>query len=321
MQKKTWTDWSWDTWCVLSILGLWPRFIEPKMLSISKIDLPIANLPHSLEDLTILQISDLHWHANFSPAFIQKIINKINALQPDLLIFTGDFLTQSKLENAPGLKKFLNSLNAKIGCFAVLGNHDYESYVTANDQGDYDVENFAQSHHLHKGFRLLFREVKLSKKISPAVQKLKTHDELIDLLQKTPFQLLHNSCKIIPVKQSFLNICGLGEYTLGRCLPQKAFEGYDASYPGLILTHNPDSVPLLLDYPGDIILAGHTHGGQVNLPFLRNKFTRVEQMQHIRGLKKLNGKWVYINRGIGSVMPFRWFSTPELTLIRLKKMV
>lgn len=318
MTKKRWVDWCWDAWCIFSIIGIWPRFIEPKLISTTKINLPLPALSNSLEGIKILQLSDLHWHEQYSLHFSQKLIRKINNLHPDLIVFTGDFLTHACLENAESLRTLLSSLQAKIGCYAVLGNHDYDQYVTLNAGGDYDVEETQRGESLNKGFQRLFKSIALSGTISPRVQKIDMHSSLLEVLERTPFQLLHNATCAIPYKSGGLNITGLGEYTLGRCIPQEAFKNYHPEYPGLVLTHHPDSIPELLDFPGDIILSGHTHGGQVNLPFFRKKFTQIEQMHLIRGLKKMKEKWIYISRGVGGAMPFRWFSMPEITLFTLQ---
>lgn len=318
MRKSKWVDWAWDSWCIISIIGIWPRFIEPRLLSTTRISLPIAHLPADLDGLTILQFSDLHWNSNFSSSLARKLVKKVNSLKPDIIVFTGDFLCRSILQRPLELQTLLSSLEAKAGCYAVLGNHDYESYVTAGEEGDYDIERFKKANPLTKGFKRFFFRSPLSGKVSLAARQVGMHSELIHLLQKTPFQLIHNDTKMISYKGSRINLCGLGEHALARCLPQEAFKNYDPKLPGIILTHNPDSLPELLKFPGEVVLAGHTHGAQINLPFLWNKFTRIEQMELIRGVKKIGHKWVYINRGIAGTIPFRWFSIPELTLITLR---
>jgi len=318
MYTKKIINWFWDAWCVLSLIGIWPRFVEPNLLSLNKIKINIPHLPLNLNGLTILQLSDLHWSSNFSASFKRKLIKKINRIDPDILVLTGDFLVRAKLEQPDGLLAFLSALKAKVGSFAVLGNHDYACYVTVNAKGDYDIEKKNPDAHILKGFKRLFSSISLSKKVSTKAKQTKTHTELIRLLEKSPFQLLHNKTVTLPINGSRLNICGLGEHTLGRCHPEQAFKHYDRKFPGIVLTHNPDSVPFLLDYPGDLILSGHTHGGQVNLPFIWNKFTCIENPQFKRGLKKLNGKYLYINRGVRGGVDFRWFSPPELTLFTLE---
>lgn len=319
MRTKKAVEWLWDSWCILSLIGIWPRYIEPHLLSISKIQLPILHLPPALEGLTILQISDLHWHAHFSKSFRQKLISKIQSLDPDIIVFTGDFLVKSHLECPNELLRFLWAIKAKRGCFAVLGNHDYANYVTINTKGDYDIEQNTTAAPVSKGFKRLIHPTSLTAKVCVAAQETPLHKDLVDLLNQSPFHLLHNSTERLSIKGEQINICGVGEHTLGKCLPEQAYKNYDTHFPGVVLTHNPDAIPNLLKYPGDLILAGHTHGGQVNLPVIWKKFTRIEQVHLKRGLKKIDEKWIYINRGIGSIMHFRWFSTPELTLFTLRK--
>jgi predicted MPP superfamily phosphohydrolase len=309
--------WLWDAWCVFSIVGIWPRYIEPKLLATTKLKLPISHLPSDLNGIKILHFSDLHWKLGFTTSLLKKMICQINALEPDFILFTGDFLCRSTLEDAQGLKHFLCALKAKIGQFAILGNHDYAKSSAINAQGDYDVDVAPPSSDVEKGFKRLFSSIKLSKEITPEAKNVGLHQDLISLLQGTPMQLLHNSSQLVACGQSFINICGIGEYTLGHSNVVQAFKHYNRSYPGIVMAHNPDALTLLEQCPGQLVLAGHTHGGQVNLPFIWKKFTYLENQNWKRGLKKLGNKWVYINRGISSTMNFRLFSMPELSLITL----
>lgn len=317
-QKKKWAEWAWDLWCIASVIGLWPRFIEPRLLSITRLALPIPHLPSDLNGLKILQFSDLHWDRRFSSHLKHKLIRKINRLQPDLIVFTGDFLCRSKLENKEELRRFLSSLQAPCGCFAIMGNHDYECFITVNEEGDYDVESPSEASDIGKGFKRLFSSMTLTGQATAEAKRVGLHQELVDLLSQTPFQLLNNETRLVSFRDSKINVCGLEEYSLGRFNPQKAFQNYDRAYPGIVLSHNPDTIVHLKPYPGDVILAGHTHGGQVNLPFLWKKFTRIEHLEFKSGLKSIGKRWAYINRGLASVMRFRWFAMPELTLLTLQ---
>lgn len=316
--KKHPADFFWDLWCIASIIGIWPRFIEPNLLATTRLTLEIPDLPKGLQGLKILQFSDLHWKEKISPLFLNKLLNKVDALAPDLIVFTGDFLCYSQLPDPETLKDFLCAFHAPYGCYAVLGNHDYEKYVSVNPSGDYDIHEKGSSP-IKKGWKRLLSSRTLTKKITDRTRSLAFHQELIDCLNQSPFELLHNNTKLIPIKDTFLNICGLGEYTLGRCQPEIAYKNYDSKYPGIVLSHNPDGLPLLSDYPGDIVLCGHTHGGQVNFLGLSKRFMFLENPHLKRGLLNYNERKVYVNRGTGSVMPFRWFSTPELLLLTLEK--
>lgn len=307
----------WDAWCCLSVVGIWPRYIEHKLLTSSYLNLKIPHLPEELNGLRIVQFSDLHLHPKVSDGFLQKIQNKIKAFQPDLIVFTGDFLCFSLLRDLERLEQFFSSLRAPYGCYAILGNHDYNEFVSINEAGEYDVLN-ASTGSIGRVLKKLWTHTNLAKKTTERALKVKSNDTLENLLKKTAFQLLKNTSTLIPIKNTFLNLVGLEEYSLGRCNPSKAFQKVNVQYPSIILTHNPDSVPLLLKYPGDVILSGHTHGGQVNLPWLWKKFTLMENPDLKRGLKKIQDKWLYVNRGVGSVIQFRWFAVPEILCLTLE---
>lgn len=318
MAKKHWSEWIWDAWCIASVIGIWPRFIEPRMLMIKRLTLSLPQFPIPLHGVKLLHFSDLHWGPHLSVRYLKKMISRINSLKPDLILFSGDFLCRSKLDNPEGLKNFLSSLQASNGCYAVLGNHDYTEFVTVSGEGDYDVEKQSAHSTIVKGFKRLFRSAPLTRKITDQAQQVKRHRELVHLLEQTPFQVLNNTTKVIPYNSYWINICGLEDYTCGKFLPSKAFENYKKEYPGIVLSHNPDTLEVLRHYPGDLVLCGHTHGGQVNFPWLWKRFTRLENGEYKRGLKDLGQKWAYINRGISSIMKFRWFAPPELTLITLR---
>jgi predicted MPP superfamily phosphohydrolase len=308
----------WDLWCILSVIGIWPRFIEPSLIKTTWLKLYLSNLPDELRKLTILQFSDFHFHSTLPRSFTTKLCNKVSNLKPDLIVFSGDILCYSNLEDKERLKQFLNSFHAPYGCYAVLGNHDYQESVSINSQGDYDIVKHPSSSIL-KGFKRLYRSTEITKKVTERARNVDLHGELIELLKQTPFELLHNETKVVKIKNAFLNICGVGEHMLDRCHPEIAYQNYKVHFPGIILAHNPDCLPKLANYPGDVILCGHTHGGQINLPWLWKSFTLMEDARFKRGLHKVKDKWMYVNRGIGGVMPFRWFSLPELLFLTLDK--
>lgn len=315
--KKKYAKCLWEAWCLASIVGIWPRHVEPRLIATHRLQVPVAHLPAGLKGITIAQISDLHFHAGTSLAFLKKITHKIAELSPDIIVFTGDFLCSSRLENPDILRDFLCSLRAPYGCFASLGNHDYAEYVSINVEGDYDLVE-SDLTPLEKGLKKLFcRSPILTGRVSERAKKIPLHKELVALLKGAGFHLLHNQTEIIKIGDAKLNLCGLGEYTLGRCQPEQAFQGYDERFPGIVLTHNPDSLPRLESYPWNIALCGHTHGGQINLPFIRNKFIQMENQRFRSGLYRVHNRLAYVNRGLGSSFYFRWFAMPEITLFRL----
>lgn len=306
-----------DFLSICSIVGIWPRYIEPRLLKKTFLNFSLPNA--DLKGLKILHFTDLHFHASFSPTFLKKIQRQIQKEKPDLIFFTGDFLCYSQLEKKEELKNFLKSLQAPLGCFCVLGNHDYASYVTRNEKGDYVTKKpISPLSGLFSGLKtIVSRKKKSNATISQEAKEARFHEELCSLLKETPFQLLENSSQFLPCG---LNIVGLGEYALNRALPEQAFTNYNPDYPGIVLIHNPDAFSLIKHYPGDLVLAGHTHGEQIHIPFLKKiskKLTRLENPEYTRGLYHLFTKQLYVNRGVGGHKPFRFCSPPELLVINI----
>lgn len=318
-RNKKWEEWLWDAWCVISVIGIWPRFIEPHFLQASKVTIPITHLPSAFENFTILQLSDLHWDFNFPSFLLKQLKARIQQLKPDLIVFTGDLLCRAKIENMEALKNFLVILKAPAGCYAILGNHDYDRFVSVNAEGDFDVLKSENEAYITTGFKRLFNSTPLTNRFTLEASQLHLHSELLDLWRMTSFKLLNNETIQINHQGSQINLCGLEDYLSGRFDPVEAFKNYKMDLPGVILSHNPDSAGVLQDYPGDLMLCGHTHGGEINLPFLWKRFCHMEIPVLKRGLKWFGNKWIYTNRGINSIMKFRWFALPELTILTLKK--
>lgn len=290
-----------NTLASLSLVGIWPRFIEPAWLEATSLSYALKGLPPSFEGFRILHLSDLHFADKPSYA-LKAAAEKARKIKPDCIVFTGDFLCYSRLEYPQELKKYLNAFKAPYGSYAVLGNHDYSSYVSFGASGESVI--------LEKKLSPLSRF-----KGRPVPDNLQGHPLLIDLLQETPFHLLSNETKQIIKEGSALNITGLGDFFARDTHPCKAFQKFDKRFPGLVLCHNPVSTKFFSEQPGELILAGHTHGSQFNIPLLRNLLLQDKNFR--RGLVDLGDKKLYISRGMGSHVHFRLFSRPEITVITL----
>ncbi len=290
-----------NTLAALSLIGIWPRFLEPSWLETSRLPIHLPQLPKAFEGFTCLHLSDLHF-ASKPSLVLRRTLQQAKKLKPDCILFTGDFLCYAQLHQPEVLQQFLAEFKAPYGCFAVLGNHDYNSYVSLDSRG--------QSVVLDKKLSLLSR---FKNHRSPS--NLSGHTKLLELLQKTSFQLLHNETIQITKAGSFLNIAGLGDFFARDVHLDKAFKNWIADFPGLVLCHNPVTAKLLEEYPGDLILSGHTHGSQFNIPLIRDLLLQDKRLR--RGLIPIGHKKLFISRGIGSHIHFRLFSRPEITLITL----
>ncbi len=308
----------WDLWCIASVIGIWPRFIEPNLLFCSNTTVPIGNLPRELEGLKIVQISDLHFSESTTQGYLNRISTRISDLKPDLIVFTGDLVTYSTLVQTDRLKAFLKTLTAPFGTYAIYGNHDYKEYISLGKDGRFrKVES--QLPAIMRGLARLFSMNDTSREGAIVRSAIDELDTLRDLFDESGVQLLHNKTVQIGKKNGSLNLTGLGDYMANQCLPAQAFSNYDMRLPGIVLSHNPDSYDTLVHYPGDLLLFGHTHGGQVNLPYIWKKVTPLKNKMFKSGLFHVDLRYLYVNRGLGSTFPFRWFAPPEIALLKLTR--
>jgi hypothetical protein len=303
---------------VASLVGIWPRFIEPYCLSVTQVAVALERWPSALDGFKVVQFSDLHLHSGVPDSFLHKLTGKILDQDPDIILFTGDFLCRAALDDGPRLAQFLQTLHAPYGCYAVLGNHDYAQGMSINRQGDYDLLEEDCRPYIVQGFERLVETPQLSRKVTARARQLPPHSGLVELLKSTPFRLLHNETVQISLRGESFNLVGCGEYSLGRTIPSEAFAHYHNSLPGIVMLHNPDGLSLLQGTPGDLVLCGHTHGGQVNLPWLWRKFTPMENCAFKKGWCRDGQRRVYVNRGVGSMIPFRWFAMPELLSLTME---
>lgn len=267
----------------LPIVGLYAHFIEPKLVKVSHIRIPIPKLPKAFEHFRIVQISDLHYGpTNRSVKFFQKCIATINHLKPDLVALTGDYV-QWDTAHLRILTKMLARIKAASGSLAILGNHDYGV--------------------CHAG--------------QPASDPV-DHLEVIREFQNEGIRVLHNETAHIERENHLLNIVGIGDYWTSHFKPEQAFSGRKTeACATLLLCHNPDGMDVLKDYPFELMLSGHTHGGQISFPFLGPISVPIKNRKHRRGLHRIGSKWLYTNRGLGYIFKARLLSRPEITCLEL----
>lgn len=115
----------------LGVLALPPggyayaRYAEPKWLDVERITLRLPRWPKPLSGLRILQFSDVHFGYHFGLTELAELVERINRLEPDIICFTGDFVDYGVGPEGPEASRLLKTLQAKLGVYAVLGNHDY----------------------------------------------------------------------------------------------------------------------------------------------------------------------------------------------------
>lgn len=141
-------------------------------------------------------------------------------------------------------------------------------------------------------------------------------DDLAEALKGANIRFLVNESAQL---DETLWIVGVDDPSSGNDDLKSSLEGVPARAQRLLLAHSPDIVTSLHDQPFDLVLAGHTHGGQVNLPFISGGWLKEgPARQYIEGMFRVNGSQMYVNRGIGMThVPLRVGARPEITLFTL----
>jgi predicted MPP superfamily phosphohydrolase len=121
----------------------------------------------------------------------------------------------------------------------------------------------------------------------------------------------------VHVRDQSIRLVGVGDLWSNGVHPKIAFQGVGPDDHAILLAHNPDTKDFVAEYPWDLMLSGHTHGGQVVLPFVGARFVPVRDKNFIAGLKQWNGRQVYITRGVGNVRGVRVNCRPEVTVLDL----
>jgi len=246
---------------------------------VRRVDVPIKGLPAAWHGFTVAQISDVHVGPTIGHGYLQRIVNKVNALQADMVAITGDLVDGGVSELAAQVAP-LADLSSRHGTFFVTGNHEYYSGAHA-----WIVE-------LRRlGLTVLMNEhVVLT---SPSVPG-QVSAQLV-LAGVTDYSAGHFDAA-------------------HRSDPAAALLGAPLDAVRLLLAHQPRSALAAAQAGFDLQLSGHTHGGQF---YPWNLLVRLQQ-PFTAGLHKLQDLWVYTSRGTGYWGPPKRFGAPsEITLLRL----
>ncbi|WP_263365471.1 metallophosphoesterase [Edaphobacter bradus] len=243
--------------------------------------IPIANLPAPFHDFRIVQLSDIHLDEFTEPFFLERVVKHINALKPDLVLLTGDFITRGSLT-------FLSSRHAAHRCaeilstltapqvYAVLGNHDVavDASLVIGALGSFRIPVLVNQH--------------------------------------------------VPIERNDarLWLCGAED-------PGTSHPDLDLTVPAkpdgpvILMAHEPDYADTVVEHPRgplvDLMLAGHSHGGQIRLPFAGALILPPMGQKYVEGHFRFNQMQLYVNRGLGTVgLPFRLNCPPEVTVLTLQ---
>ncbi len=288
------------------------------------------------EGLNILHLSDTHFRGadRREHAKIAQVRRATAGERIDLLIHTGDFLHDDRgLENVLALVDSLPK--PRLGAFAVTGNHDYlfysmkraplhtwrvfrageESVGTGN--GGSPRESVEDSS-MERVRRLLrFGRYLLQNRMDG--EPVGTNDiaGLRRALEGRGIQFLDN--RAVRLGETGVYLVGVEDWLEGRPDLQKGLAGIPRGAPTVLLSHNPDVIESEAAGRADLILCGHTHGGQIVLPLIGPAYTHTDQLarSEASGYTRRGHTHIYVHRGLGESIPVRFGAPPHVTFIRL----
>jgi uncharacterized protein len=267
------------------VAGAYGLFYGRLNLETTRQRIRLQRLPKAFEGFRIVQLSDFHISPFMSAEEIRKYVEIANHLRGDLVALTGDFLTYDPTTQA-AIVQAVSALKAPFGVLGCLGNHEYMT---------------------------------------------KTEESITHLLAREQIRILRQDRAPIELNGESLNIIGI-DYEQGRFstdheghLVDRYMEGKEKLVlPGMVnilLNHNPNAFDRAAELGVDLMLTGHTHGGQLSLELLHRGLCLSRFVTpYVSGWYEKAGTQLYVNRGIGTISPsIRLGARPEITVFELTR--
>jgi uncharacterized protein len=260
-------------------------FREAQHISSTEVVISVAQLPAAFDGLTIVHLSDFHYDPIRTAKPIGDAVREVNRLRPDIVVLTGDFVT---------LPQFSSKRDA-------IANIETQSEPCAE----------------------LLSQLRPSRGIFAV---LGNHDHnrkgwvVTDSLQTRGIRVLRNQSVPLEIRGSRMWIAGVDDVLRGAADLSAAMYGIPRNETTILLAHEPDFADYAAEYPVNVQLSGHSHGGQIRLPFLGPPYLPELARKYPWGLRKVGDLTLYTNCGLGTLeLPIRINCPPEVTLIRLRQ--
>lgn len=228
--------------------------------------------------IRILHLSDFHASRLVPFRLIEKAIAMGLASRPDLICVTGDFVTVDNPVNEPRYKEVLRPLASAAPAFASFGNHDGGLWTAS------------------KG----------SQKDCSRIERI---------VSESGIRPLRNASETVAIRGQRLRLCGLGDLWSWDAKPAQAFPPEAPDLCTIVMAHNPDTKTVIRRLTWDLMLSGHTHGGQVILPVIGMAFVPVADTRFIAGVYEWEGRHIHITRGVGNIKGIRLNCRPEVSVL------
>ena len=254
---------------------------QPRLVSI---DVRLPRLPDSWDGFRIAQLSDLHYDDYFSVVPLRNAVDIVNGLRPDLIVVTGDFVTARGKH--PGRSARVQAAKAVESCAQLLAQMHAGSGILAA-LGNHDVGVNA--------------------------------NHIVEILQTHEIPVLRNRSLPLEREGTRLWLSGVDDVLVGNPRLDLALKDIPADEPVVLLAHEPDWADFVANYPVDLQLSGHSHGGQIRIPLLGAPYLPPLARKYPWGLRQIGQLALYTNAGIGTIeVPTRINCPPEVTLITLR---
>ena len=252
-------------------------FIEPWMITVAKYEIESEQLPEAFDGFKIAFIADPHHGQPYSYNKLDRVVKKTHSHSPDLILLGGDYSRERSKELAECFDKFAE-LEAPLGVYAILGNHDYWNLL----------------------------------QMRQAIA-----DAGINLLENSGVWLEKDGARILLV--------GVDDLWGGKPSLEPVWQELIDSDYAILLSHNSDFIddvePSLLQHI-DLMLSGHTHGGQVTLfgLYTPKKMVKSDMVSGHFPPNETGKPHIIVSNGIGtSDLPLRFFARPQIVIVTLKK--
>jgi predicted MPP superfamily phosphohydrolase len=273
-----WAKWIGRSWARVH----YGRKIEPTWLELNRLEVPVSNLPATFVGFRIVQLSDFHCSRHVTPTYLTEAVDLALAQDPDLVVLTGDFIHRG-YRYVQAVADVLGRLRAPHGVFAVLGNHDFS---VRNALG------FRRFRHLHRAVACALSERNI--------------------------RVLQNEAVVVNRGEGRLQLIGVEDLWSRVCDLESAFSGLSDVLPCVVLAHNPRTAEILNGRRCDLMLSGHTHGGQIHLPRLGRPTLSRKAKRFAAGMYRYRDSQIYVNKGVGFGFRFRFGVRPEVAVLTLQ---
>lgn len=285
----------------LAVLLVIYMAVEASVVNLQYADVYLADLPAPFENARILFLSDLHVDAFNRPGRAAALVMQLQALNPDLLILGGDYAAYTPLDFLQAALHLASPFELKRREQARRDQFFLLIKDFSAPMGKYGV---AGNHDLEL-------------------------DDLRESMALGGITLLQNESARVEHAGAHLSLVGLDDWTTGAQAPRELALQARAGDCTVVISHTPDALPALSNYPApdggrwiDLMLSGHTHGGQITLFGLRPLLLRTQYGdRYWRGWYIENGARLLVSSGVGTTgLPLRLGAPPQAHLITLRKL-